>query len=158
MKLRENEFSLGEFDHLYINFTTCDIGEETFMSDKVDTYHLWYRYCLAHIEKDIYNKLGSLESYDYIIQQVSNILVTYFSSQEFDEARILSCIHTALEQGENMLMKLKEKLTQIHMEKQIHMDYFQIYLHLHILDMVGNIQQQLLNAKWHLIFYNHVLE
>ena len=23
MKLRENEFSLGEFDHLYINFTTC---------------------------------------------------------------------------------------------------------------------------------------
>lgn len=112
MKLRENEFSLGEFDHLYINFTTCDIGEETFMSDKVDTYHPWYRYCLAHIEKDIYNKLGSLESYDYIIQQVSNILVTYFSSQEFDEARILSCIRTALEQGENMLMKLKEKVTQ----------------------------------------------
>ena len=27
IKLRENEFSLGEFDHLYINFTTCDISE-----------------------------------------------------------------------------------------------------------------------------------
>ena len=25
MKLRENEFSLGDFDHLYINFTTCDM-------------------------------------------------------------------------------------------------------------------------------------
>ena len=28
MKLRENEFSLGEFDHLYINFTTCDMAEK----------------------------------------------------------------------------------------------------------------------------------
>ena len=28
MKLRENEFSLGEFDHLYINFTTCDMPEK----------------------------------------------------------------------------------------------------------------------------------
>ena len=33
MKLRENEFSLGEFDHLYINFTTCDIPKSIDLSD-----------------------------------------------------------------------------------------------------------------------------
>lgn len=111
MKLRESEFSLGEFDHLYINFTTCDIGKKTILSDYVDKYHPWYRYCLVHIEKDMYNKLDSLEDYDYIIQCVRNILVTYFSSQDFDETRILSCVQQAVDQGENMLMKFKEKVS-----------------------------------------------
>ena len=111
MKLRESDFSLGEFDHLYINFTTCDIGGKTILSDYVDKYHPWYRYCLVHIEKDMYNKLDSLEDYGYIIQCVRNILVTYFSSQDFDETCILSCVQQAVEQGENMLMKFKEKIS-----------------------------------------------
>ena len=111
MKLRECEFSLGEFDHLYINFTTCDIGEKTILSDYVDKYHPWYRYCLVHIEKDTYDKLDSLENYDYIVQWIRNILVTYFSSKDFNETRILSCIQQAVEQGENMLMKFKEKIS-----------------------------------------------
>lgn len=62
MKLRENEFSLGEFDHLYINFTTCDMAEKMNLSNKVDRYHPWYRYCSVHIEKGLYNKLGSPET------------------------------------------------------------------------------------------------
>ena len=111
MKLRENEFSLGEFDHLYINFTTCDIGGETILSDYVDKYHPWYRYCLVHIEKETYDKLDSLENYDYIVKWIRNILVVYFSSQDFNETRILSCVQKALEQGENMLMKFKEKFS-----------------------------------------------
>ena len=97
MKLREGEFSLGEFDHLYINFTTCDIGEKTILSDYVDKYHPWYRYCLVHIEKDTYDKLDSIENYDYIVQWIRNILVTYFSSQDFNEACILSCVQQAIE-------------------------------------------------------------
>ena len=111
MKLREGEFSLGEFDHLYINFTTCDIGEKTILSDYVDKYHPWYRYCLVHIEKDTYDKLDSLENHDYIVQWIRNILVTYFSSQDFDETCILSCVQQAVDQSENMLMKFKEKIS-----------------------------------------------
>jgi hypothetical protein len=111
MKLREYEFSLGEFDHLYINFTTCDIGKKTILSDYVDKYHPWYRYCLVHIEKDTYDKLDSIENYDYIVQWIRNILVTYFSSQDFDETRILSCFQQAVDQSENMLMKFKEKIS-----------------------------------------------
>lgn len=109
MKLRENEFSLGEFDHLYINFTTCDMAEKMNLSDKVDRYHPWYRYCSVHIEKDLYNKLGSLETRDDIIQWIRNVLITFFASEDFDETRILSCVQQAVEQGEDMLMKFKEK-------------------------------------------------
>ena len=111
MKLRENEFSLCDFDHLYINFTTCDISEKMYLSDEVDKYHSWYRYCTIRIEKDIYDKLNFSESYEYIVQCISKVIVTYFSSQDFNETYILSCVQEALELGENMLMKFKEKVT-----------------------------------------------
>ena len=111
MKLRENEFSLGEFDHLYINFTTCDMVEKLSLSDKVDRYHPWFRYCTVHIEKDLYDKLGSIETWDYIIQWIRNVLVTFFASEDFDETHILSCVQQAVEQGEDMLMKFKEKVS-----------------------------------------------
>ena len=109
MKLRENEFSLGDFDHLYVNFTTCDMAEEMNLSDNVDRYHPWLRYCNIHVEEDLYNKLGSSESWNEIILHIKNALTTYFVSEDFDETRILSCVQQAVEQGEDMLMKFKEK-------------------------------------------------
>jgi hypothetical protein len=109
MKLRENEFSLGEFDHLYINFTLCDITDNTRLSDKVDRYHPWYRYCDVHVDKDLYHKLGAPETWNDIIHWISTILVSCFASEDFDESRILSCIRQAVEQGEDMLIKFKEK-------------------------------------------------
>ena len=109
MKLRENEFSLGEFDHLYVNFTTCDIPESINLSDEVDRYHPWYRFCDVHIEKDLLQKLGSPETWDDIIHWISTILSSFFASEDFDKAHILSCVQQAAEQGENMLMKFKEK-------------------------------------------------
>ena len=111
MKLRENEFSLGDFDHLYINFTTCDMAEEMNLSDNVDRYHPWFRYCNIHVEEDFYNKLGSPESWNKTILHIKNVLTTYFISEDFDETRILSCVQQAVEQGEDMLMKFKEKIS-----------------------------------------------
>ena len=110
MKLRENEFSLGEFDHLYVNFTTCEMAEQMDLSDEVDKYHPWFRYCSVHIEKDLYNKLGTIETWDDIIRWIENILITYFAAEKFDETHIHSCVRQAVEQGENMLMKFKEKV------------------------------------------------
>lgn len=111
MKLRENEFSLGEFDHLYINFTTCDISENMKLSDKADKYHPWFRYCDVRVDKDLFQKLGSPETWNDIIHWISTILVTYFMSDDFDEMRIFSCVQQAVDQGENMLMKFKEKVS-----------------------------------------------
>lgn len=39
MKLREFKFSLGEFDHLYINFTTHAAKGTVTLIDTVDQYH-----------------------------------------------------------------------------------------------------------------------
>ena len=111
IKLRENGFSLGEFDHLYLNFTTCALPGKMHLSDEVDRYHPWYRYCSVSIEKDLYENLGSPETWDAIIHWLSTVLVSFFASEDFDGLRIRSCIQQAVEQGEDMLMKFKEKVT-----------------------------------------------
>lgn len=111
MKLRENGFSLGEFDHLYINFVPSHTVENMYLSDDVDQYHPWYRNCFVPIDVDLYNNLRSVDSYNDILHWINTVLVTYFSSDDFSEAHILSCIHQAVEQGEDMLMKFKEKVS-----------------------------------------------
>lgn len=111
MKLRENEFSLGEYDHLYVNFTTCNMAEKMNLSDQVDRYHPWFRYCNIHVEEALYEKLGSPESRDEIVLHIKNVLTTYFTSEDFTETNILSCVQQAVEQGEDMLMKFKEKVS-----------------------------------------------
>ena len=111
MKLRENEFSLGEFDHLYINFIPSDTAGEMYLSDEADRYHQWYRNCFVPVERNLYDNLRSAESYDAIIHWISTVLVAYFATEDFGKARILSCVQHAVEQGEDMLMKFKEKVS-----------------------------------------------
>ena len=111
MKLRENGFSLGVFDHLYINFTTFDMAERMSLSDEADRYHPWFRECTVPVETDLYNILHLPEAYNDIIRWISTVLVTYFSTEEFNELSILSCVQLAVEQGEKLLMKFKEKIT-----------------------------------------------
>ena len=111
MKLREHEFSLGEFDHLYINFIPFDKAENIWLSEEVDRYHPWLRNCYVPVDAELYNNLRSPDSYDSIIQCISTVLVTNFSKQDFDETLILSCVQQAVEQGEAMLMKFKEKIS-----------------------------------------------
>ena len=111
MKLRENEFSLGEFDHLYINFIPSDMGEKMYLSDDVDRYHPWYRNCYVPVDVELYSNLRSADAYDAIIHWISTVLVTYFSTDDFDQAHILACVQQAVDQGEDMLMKFKEKIS-----------------------------------------------
>jgi len=109
MKLRENGFSLGDFDHLYINFVTFDITEKIYLSEEIDRYHPWYRNCYINIEKELYDSIGKLDTYDFIINAIVDVLTTYFATEEFDSKCIKYCISHAVEQGENMLMRFKEK-------------------------------------------------
>ena len=109
MKLREKGFSLGEFDHLYLNFTTCQVEGTMALSAEVDRYHPWFRTCSVQIGQALYDRLGSPETWDEILRWITTVLVTYFASEDFDEAQIRSCILQALEQGEDMLVQFKEK-------------------------------------------------
>ena len=112
MKLRENSFSLGEFDHLYINITTCPVdGGAAFAKRSVDRYNPWYRYYDVNISDDMFSRLGSAEVRVEVINLIRNILVQNFVTDNFDEKQIHSCFTQALEQGENMLMKFKKKVT-----------------------------------------------
>ena len=108
MKLRENNFSFGEFDHLYMNFTTCDVNNGIEISDYIDSYHSWYRYCNIKVDVDLYNNLDSDTNSSLIINWVEKALCL-FESDDFSINRINDCITEALEQKENMLMKYKEK-------------------------------------------------
>ena len=87
MKLRENNFSLGEFDHLYINFTTCDIANEIELSDYIDKYHPWFRYCNIKVDVDLYSNLDSEINSALIINCVENVLCL-FESDDFNVNRI----------------------------------------------------------------------
>lgn len=109
MKLRENGFSLGDFDHLFINFSSAEAGGKMYISEKIDRYHPWLRNCYVPIDVELYDNLCKPESYVAITDCISTVLATCFATEDFDEARIHLCVQQAVEQGERMLMKYKEK-------------------------------------------------
>lgn len=107
MKLREQQFSLGEFDHLYVNFTTCIPEDKIELVDKIDSYHPWYRYCNIGVDKHDYEKLNT----DYVFEKLKLILMSIFSSNENTE-KIINTSFLEAQKGEEMLMCFKEKVTE----------------------------------------------
>ena len=111
MKLRENGFSMGEFDHLYINFTRCELSAPMELSQEVDRYHPWFRHCHVRVAREVYESLGTPDSHGHIISIIGEVLTSFFARADFDEARIRDCIREAVTGGEGMLMFFKEKAT-----------------------------------------------
>lgn len=110
MKLRENGFSLGEYDHLYINFTTClPSGEIEPAKRSVDAYHKWYRYYDVGVSDELYQKLESQSNIEFVIEQIKNVLNAYFCTEK--NCSVEPCIEEALNKGEDMLMLYKSKQT-----------------------------------------------
>ena len=64
MKLREQNFSLGEFDHLYLNSTVCRPAGTIELIDEIDRYHPWYRYCDIGLSQCEYDRLEIDDSTD----------------------------------------------------------------------------------------------
>ena len=102
MKLRELNFSLGDFDHLYLNLTPC-LTEGTVQLSARTVYRetAWYRYVDAGITPD-------WQFSD--MQQVSSLLEKALLLFAAEDARPL--INTAFaeaQKGAHMLMQYKEK-------------------------------------------------
>jgi hypothetical protein len=113
MKLRENDFSMGDFHHLYINLTTCkDEGTICLADRSIDKIHPWYRYYDIGISQETYDNLLNKDCIPTVIDLLEKTLKTQFATPEFDEARISKYVSEAVTQGSNMLMKYKEKVTQ----------------------------------------------
>ena len=111
MKLRENGFSMGDFDHLYINFTLSELSAPAELSWEVDRYHPWFRHCHVRVAREVYERLGTPESHEHIISMIGDVLTAFFVRADFDETRISDCIREAVTEGEGMLMPFKEKTT-----------------------------------------------
>lgn len=110
MKLRENCFTLGDFDHLYVNFTSCAVNDGMSLSKRsVDKYHPWYRFYDVEISEPVLSSVESQVNLDEILNTLENLLIKYFACESFDEKLIRLCFSEAFEQGEKMLMKYKEK-------------------------------------------------
>ena len=58
MKLRENDFSMGDFNHLYVNLTTCTVEDKIALSKRgKDKYHSWFCYYDAEISQELFDTL-----------------------------------------------------------------------------------------------------
>ncbi len=139
MKLREYGFSLGEFDHLYINFTTCLPPDTIRPSQRsIDPYHKWYRYYDIGIPEETYNQLVSDDKIDFIIAKTHEILSTFFA---FDgKQSIEECFTEARERGEQMMVLYKTKETD-KLTAYIYLQYLdsgKYFLHL----IVKNLNQE----------------
>ena len=101
MKLREYGFSLGEFDHLYLNFTICKQKGTFELIDKVDPYHPWYRYCDIGITQSEYENL----TIQLVYEKISLVLVNLFNIAE----DVIQDAITEAQKGSEMQMFFKEK-------------------------------------------------
>ncbi len=110
MKLRENGFSLGEFDHLYLNFTMC-LDKDYIISSKRqhDPYHTWYRYYDIGVDKAFYDTLDLDQSIESVIMLVEKALLEHFAAEEDMQKIVKSSVNDAMSQKENMLMRYKSK-------------------------------------------------
>ena len=104
MKLREQGFSLGEFDHLYMNFTTTIPNGKVELSDKIDRYHPWFRYCNVGVSQSDYNKL---ENDAFVYERIKFALLKLVDSQ--NNIDIIEHSFAEAQKGSEMLMLFKVK-------------------------------------------------
>ena len=101
MKLREYGFSLGEFDNLYLNFTTAKPKETFELIDKADPYHPWYRYCNIGVTQSEYENL----TVHFVYETISLVLVNLFKASK----NVIQNAIKEAQKGSEMRMLLREK-------------------------------------------------
>ncbi len=108
MKLRELGYSLDGFDHLYINFTVDAVENGMEFSKYIDPFHPWFRIYNIQISEALFDTLESPGSYDAILSFIEAALIRISPK---DEDLVRRAVAEALEQGEQMLMLRKQKIT-----------------------------------------------
>ena len=104
MKLREQGFTLGEFDHLYLNFTPClPEGEILPAARSVDREFAWFRYYDVGVREEFAEK----QDFNEIFALIKRALLLHFPQNATETVE--TAFSSALAEGENMLMRFKEK-------------------------------------------------
>ena len=82
MKLRESGFSMGDFDHLYINLTTCEVEDNIAPSKRgTDKFHSWYREYDVGISEKLFDILETPQCIRSVIELLEQVLLKFFSRQ-----------------------------------------------------------------------------
>lgn len=107
MKLREGGFSLGDFDHLYVNLTPC-LPEGTVRpaARSVHRETAWLRYMDAGVAEA---QLACESALDSLALTLAEKCLLCFAPGEAEQALVRSAVREACEQGEAMLMRFREK-------------------------------------------------
>ena len=105
--LRHKGFSLGEFDHLYLNFTTQLPHGEIIASNRIDRYHPWYRFADMGCDVQQFNGWESSQKCDFVIAAIRRaigLFVVGESAQMADD-----CFDLVLRYGAELAIPYKEK-------------------------------------------------
>lgn len=110
MKLREFHFSLGTFDHLYLNFTNC-LPEGVILPAQrtVDSYHPFFRYYDIGINQALFEKLDSEDTLPQIYTLLKQTLIMYFAPDEDSKKAVEAAVEEAVTKGSELTMRFKEK-------------------------------------------------
>ncbi|MEG0836153.1 MAG: hypothetical protein RR413_12000 [Christensenellaceae bacterium] len=86
MKLREKDFTLGEFDHLYINLTACEVPKGVALAKRsIDKYFPWYRYYDLNVDEQQLEAMLHEEKCIGIFHAVEKVLIMFFAVSEEDK-------------------------------------------------------------------------
>ena len=112
LKLRENQFSMGDFDHLYLNFTTrAEEGEIQLAARTAHGGNNFFRFYDIGVSKEQFEILEEPDQIPFIIGKLEETMVRFFGEDGQDEV-IRESIRVAVEQGEEMQMVYKKKQAQ----------------------------------------------
>lgn len=107
MKLREGGFSLGDFDHLYVNLTPClPEGTAQIAARSVHRETAWLRYVDMGVSEAA---LTDECAPDSLAAAAAEKCLLLFGQDEAARQLVRSAVREALAQGEDMRMRFKEK-------------------------------------------------
>jgi hypothetical protein len=102
LKLREKDFFLPDFDHIYVNFTTClEEGKFELTKRLPDKYHPFYRFIDFGLSPHYFNKLSVREKNVILITSVANIISSLYCKDDNERNVVRNCVDEILESDEN---------------------------------------------------------
>ena len=105
--LRHKGFSLGAFDHLYLNFTTQLPHGELLASNRIDRYDKWFRFADMGCNVQQFNDWIPSQKNDFVIAAIRRAIRLFVHAES---VKIVDdCFEEVLRYGAELAIPYKEK-------------------------------------------------
>ncbi len=105
--LRHKGFSLGAFDHLYLNLTTQLPHGEILISNRIDRYHPWYRFADMGCDVQQFNSWELSQKSEFVLSSIRRAIGLFVDAESAQVAD--DCFEEVLRYGEELAIPYKEK-------------------------------------------------